>query len=66
MQIESVLKKIRGLLKDNGVAYIAVRRDVKQDGYTNKMTYQRNVVLDLPVLTERKGKYTIYKIDNGA
>lgn len=66
VQIESVLKKIRGLLKDNGVAYIAVRRDVKQDGYTNKMTYQRNVVLDLPVLTERKGKYTIYKIDNGA
>ena len=65
VQIESVLKKIRGLLKDNGVAYIAVRCDLKQKGYRNKLPFHGNLVLDLPEWTERKGKYTKYKINIG-
>lgn len=65
VEIDVVLKKIRTLLNDNGIAYITVRRDVKKDGYTQHGTYQRNVVLELPVLVESKGKYAIYKMERG-
>ena len=57
-----VLEEIRSLLKPDGVAYITVRRDVAVDGHTAKGTYQRNVVLDLPVVHEKKGAYCIYEL----
>ena len=49
-----VLGSILSLLNPNGKAYITVRRDIKTEGYTKRHTYQRNVTLDLPILTEKK------------
>jgi len=49
---KDVLNDIKSLLKKSGVAYIAVRRDVKSDTYTDKGTFQRNVLLPLPVIFE--------------
>lgn len=57
----AVLNHIRSLLKPYGVAYITVRRNVKKPGYTSKGTYQRNVVLDLPVVVENSD-YCIYEL----
>lgn len=56
-----VLDEIKTLLKPYGVAYITVRRNVKTPGYTSKGTYQRNVRLKLPVVTEN-ANYCIYEM----
>lgn len=61
-QQNEVIAKIHSLLAVNGVAYITVRRDVKNEGFTSRGTYQRNVVLDLPVVVEKKGQFCIYKL----
>lgn len=58
-----VMKDIQSHLRVNGTAYITVRRDIKKEGLTSKNTYQRNVILDLPILTEKKGNYCIYLLD---
>ena len=60
----SVLDDIRSKLTPGGVAYIAVRRDLKAEGTTSKGTYQRNVKLDLPILYERKGAFCIYVLES--
>ena len=39
-----------------------VLRDVKEDGYTKRGTYQRNVVLKLPTLFKKSGSYETYKL----
>jgi hypothetical protein len=59
----SILGSIKSLLKPGGIAYITVRRDIKQEGFTNKGTFQRNVILDLPVEYEKKGAYCIYRME---
>jgi len=51
-KIPELLIKIKELLSSKGKAYITVRRDIKKEGYTKKGTYQRNVILDLPILKE--------------
>lgn len=56
-----ILGVIRSLLTKTGVAYITVRRNVKKAGYTSKGTYQRNVILDLPIVTENSD-YCIYEL----
>ena len=56
---QTILDDIYWRLADDGVAYITVRRDIKQEGYTSRGTYQRNVVLDLPIVRETSG-YCIY------
>tara|TARA_R110000868_G_scaffold85916_2_gene241314 strand:- start:269 stop:694 length:426 start_codon:yes stop_codon:yes gene_type:complete len=61
-QQNEVIAKIHSLLAVNGVAYITVRRDVKNEGFTSRGTYQCNVVLDLPVVVEKKGQFCIYKL----
>jgi hypothetical protein len=60
---DEILSDIEGLLAPGGKAYIAVRRDVKQDGFTSTDTYQRRVFLDLPVLVEKKGAFAIYVLE---
>lgn len=50
-----ILKKIKGLLKEGGVAYVSVRRDLKEDYVTKKGTKQFLVKLDFPILTENSG-----------
>ena len=55
-----VIAKIRSLLKSKGKAYISVRRDIIKEGVTKSGTFQRNVILDLPVLVEVPKKFCIY------
>ena len=54
------LRRIEKLLKDDGTAYITVRRDKFEEGRTSKGTYQTYVTLDLPVLIEKKGSFITY------
>lgn len=56
----SILSDIWDFLKARGTAYIAVRRDIKKEGFTSKGTYQRTAYLDLPLLYEKKRNYAIY------
>lgn len=58
---EELLYTIKCLLKQDGKAYIAVRRDIVQEGFTSRGTYQRYVELDLPKLVETS-KFCIYVI----
>lgn len=58
-ETEEILGLIRSYLAPGGVAYITVRRDVKKDRTTSR-GYQRNVVLDLEVLVEKKGCFCTY------
>jgi 2-polyprenyl-3-methyl-5-hydroxy-6-metoxy-1,4-benzoquinol methylase len=58
-----VLDYINHLLSKGGFAYISVRRDIKKEGYTKRGTFQRNVVLNLPILTEN-AKYCMYFFGN--
>ena len=51
-----ILDDLRSRLSDGGRCFISVRRDIKIDGPTSR-GYQRNVVLDLPVVKEKKGNY---------
>jgi len=55
-----VVETIKKKLKKKGTAYITVRRDIKKEGVTSKGTYQENIILDLPILKEKKGGYCIY------
>jgi hypothetical protein len=55
-----VLKNIQNLLMEGGKAYITVRRDIKKEGYTSKGTFQKNIILDLPILKETKNGFCIY------
>ena len=62
---EQVLDTIHSMLSPEGYAFITVRRDIQQEGYTSKGTYQENIVLDLPVFKEVKNQYCIYIMDKG-
>jgi len=57
-----VLETIHQFLADDGVAFIAVRRDVTREGATSIGTTQHNVVLDLPLLCDLRGKFAIYTL----
>ena len=57
----SVISSIKEHLNPNGKAYLSVRRDVKTDGPTSR-GFQRNVLLDYPVVKERKNNYCIYEL----
>lgn len=57
---ERVLRDVQSRLAPGGRAYITVRRDIKREGMTSKGTFQRNVFLPLPVVTEKKGAYATY------
>ncbi len=67
-QGQEILSKINNLLKDEGKAYITVRRDIEKnlgkEGYTSKGTFQRNVVLPLPVFKETSA-YCTYILTKG-
>lgn len=55
---KKTLEKIKSLLIEGGIAYIAVRRDMK---VTKK---QRYVVLDLERVVLKPGQFEIYKMVN--
>lgn len=54
-----IVGHIYNLLSNEGRAYITVRRDVKQDGFTKRGTFQRNVVLNLQSIHKNSG-FEIY------
>lgn len=58
---EPILKEIEDMLLVGGKAYIIVRRDIKKEGPTTRDTYQRNVVLDLPVFY-KESAFCIYEL----
>ena len=58
-----IMADIEQYLAPGGVAYITIRRDIKKEGWTKKGTYQVNRVLDLPVETEKKGAFIMYKLE---
>jgi SAM-dependent methyltransferase len=51
-----ILKDIQDLLGANGMAFITVRNDVPRQGYgvSSKKTFQRNVVLNLPMIKKTR------------
>ena len=57
---EQILRDIRGLLADNGIAYVTVRRDITKN-YRTKNSVQRVVRLPYPVIRETLG-YCIYYV----
>jgi hypothetical protein len=56
----NVLSDIRRFLAPGGTAYIAIRRDIKQEGVTRTGSEQYNATLPFPRLVEVPGKYIIY------
>lgn len=57
---ESIIKQIKSLLKQNGKAYITVRRGLKENN--NK---QRNVILPFKsIIKATRYRYEIYEINN--
>ena len=64
-EAETVIGEIKELLNTNGRAYITVRRDIKIEGYTKRGTFQRNVILNLPILTQKSNGYCIYELTLG-
>lgn len=59
---DSVLSDIQGFLQPNGTAYIAVRRDIENEGLTKIGTEKYNVILDFPLVYEKKNRYAIYEM----
>jgi hypothetical protein len=57
----NLLFEIGYFLKLGGKAYITVRRDVKQHGFTASGSFQRNVELKLPVIHETS-EFCIYEL----
>jgi len=55
---QEVINQIKKKLLPGGTAFLAVRRDLK-----NKTKTQRIVKLDLPVITEVKGRFIIYEMN---
>lgn len=50
--VTKIIADIDALLDKRGTAYLTVRADIFGDRYTNWGTYQRNVILPLPVETK--------------
>lgn len=63
-EVETIVRDIQGFLKDEGIAYLAVRRDIKREGFTQRRTYQWTVVLNLPVVYENT-RFCIYQLRKG-
>jgi hypothetical protein len=53
-----ILGDIQGLLAPGGRAYLTVRRDLKASTVKGRGTFQRNVILNLPVTLKGKGYCT--------
>ena len=60
--VHSVIWDIQAHLKEDGVAYISVRNDIKNlNGETKIGTWQQYVTLDTPIIHKTSG-YIIYEI----
>jgi len=57
----NLLRQIRDLLSEDGIAYIVVRRDLPKEGRAGRGCFQRYVELDTPKIREVAG-YAIYSV----
>lgn len=57
---EKIIALVALLLKEEGVAYFTVRRDIKTEGCTSRGTEQWDVVLDYEVIEENRD-FCIYR-----
>jgi len=57
-----ILRNISKYLAVGGKAYLAVRRDIKKEGYTKRLTWQENVILPYRVVYESPSRFVIYEI----
>ncbi len=55
------LRSAKGYVRPGGCLYVAVRRDLKQEGITSVGTQQYNVKLRMPSLVRRSGSFEIYR-----
>jgi SAM-dependent methyltransferase len=60
-----VLSHIDQLLKPNGTAYIAVRRDITKDYYSKRGTWQGVIYLDELDMVIQTTDYAIYRLNKG-
>lgn len=58
-EMPAILNTVQRLLKNDGIAYFTVRRDIKTDGLTRRGTYQSNVKLPLQSI-RKTSTYEIY------
>ena len=64
---QKIIDQIKSLLNENGLAYIAVRRDSFIEGFNKKGTYQRKVFLkenENCQLIKSDSNFALYKIKN--
>jgi len=59
-EVQGVIEDVLKYLKKKGTAYVTVRRDLKKEGATSIGTYQKNVTILYPILTEKKGGFCTY------
>ena len=59
---DSVVRRILSMLNVGGVAYITVRRDIKNVGFTKRGTYQCNAFVPNAELIRETSAFAIYKI----
>lgn len=62
-EIPRILRSIEALLAPNGIAYLTVRRDLKEDVTEGKDCLQYLVYLDLPIEKEVKNSYCMYRLE---
>ena len=62
---QDVLWTIQGLLAPSGLAFITVRNDKFNEGYTSRGTWQGNVRLELPIVKTCSG-FVMYRLDKDA
>jgi len=56
-----VIEQIKSALKDDGIAYVTVRRDLTEDSVKRTGALQRRVILNLPVV-RHTSSYKIFKL----
>lgn len=60
-QAEEVIENVFSWLAPGGVAYFAVRRDVKKQGFSKRGTFQCEVLSDMEIVTQNS-HFCIYRL----
>ncbi len=58
---DELIANILSHLEPEGKAFLSVRRDIKKEGKTSR-GFQKNIVLEYPVVKEKKNNYCIYEL----
>lgn len=60
-EVASTIKAVQNLLDKDGLAYFAVRRDIKKEGFTTR-GYQRVISINAPIAFYKSGSFCTYVI----